>query len=167
MEQLSEYFNHFIDTPDGIKKLRELILTLAMQGKLVKQDPNDQSASELIVQIEKEKLRLIAEGKIKKAKPLPEISEDEVPYELPAGWEWVRLGTIASGFQYGTSRKSLKTGAVPFFEWAIFRMEKYVGRICNIQILMKILPNICCKKVIYYSTEQTAEIWWVKPVFFR
>ena len=82
----------------GIKKLRELILELAVRGKLVPQDPNDEPASELLKRIAVEKAELIKQGKIKKQKPLPEISEDEKPFELPMGWEWVRLGTIANIF---------------------------------------------------------------------
>jgi len=78
----------------GIKKLRELILELAVRGKLVPQDPTDLPASDLLEKITREKARLIKEGKIKKQKPLPEISEDEKPFELPAGWEWARIGDI-------------------------------------------------------------------------
>ena len=78
----------------GIKKLCELILELAVRGKLVPQDPSDEPASDLLKKIAKEKARLIKEGKIKKQKPLPEITEDEKPFELPEGWEWVRLGDI-------------------------------------------------------------------------
>ncbi|EPT0853024.1 restriction endonuclease subunit S [Escherichia coli] len=76
----------------GIKKLRELILELAVRGKLVPQDPNDEPASELLKRIAAEKAELVKQGKIKKQKPLPEISEEEKPFELPEGWEWVRLG---------------------------------------------------------------------------
>jgi type I restriction enzyme S subunit len=76
----------------GIKKLRELILELAVRGKLVPQDPNDEPASELLKRIAAEKAELVKQGKIKKPKPLPEISEEEKPFELPVGWEWVRLG---------------------------------------------------------------------------
>ncbi|EOA2972553.1 restriction endonuclease subunit S [Yersinia enterocolitica] len=75
----------------GIKKLRELILELAVRGKLVPQDPTDEPASELLKRIAAEKAELVKQGKIKKQKPLPEISEDEKPFELPMGWEWVRL----------------------------------------------------------------------------
>lgn len=76
----------------GIKKLRELILELAVRGKLVPQDPNDEPASELLKRIAAEKAELVKQGKIKKPKPLPEISEEEKPFELPEGWEWVRFG---------------------------------------------------------------------------
>ncbi|EPE4870167.1 restriction endonuclease subunit S [Salmonella enterica subsp. enterica] len=78
----------------GIKKLRELILELAVRGKLVPQDPNDEPASELLKRIAAEKAELVKQGKIKKQKPLPEISEEEKPFELPEGWEWVRLVEI-------------------------------------------------------------------------
>ncbi|EAA3086219.1 restriction endonuclease subunit S [Salmonella enterica] len=78
----------------GIKKLRELILELAVRGKLVPQDPNDEPASELLKRIAAEKAELVKLGKIKKQKPLPEISEEEKPFELPAGWEWIKISEI-------------------------------------------------------------------------
>ncbi|MBT3749720.1 MAG: restriction endonuclease subunit S, partial [Bacteroidetes bacterium] len=87
----------------GVKKLRELILDLAVHGKLVMQDPNDEPASVLLEKIATEKARLIKEGKIKKQKPLPEISEDEKPFGLPDGWYWTRLGEVTT---YGITEKS-------------------------------------------------------------
>lgn len=90
----------------GIKKLRELILELAVRGKLVPQDPKDEPASELLKRIAAEKADLVKQGKIKKQKPLPEISEDEKPFELPVGWEWQRLielGSWAIGSGFPTS----------------------------------------------------------------
>lgn len=92
----------------GIKKMRELILELAVRGKLVPQDPNDEPASELLKRIAAEKAELVKQGKIKKQKPLPEISEDEKPFELPEGWEWVRLGFITN---YGECDKAEPTDA--------------------------------------------------------
>ncbi|MGL5871844.1 MAG: restriction endonuclease subunit S [Xenococcaceae cyanobacterium] len=94
VDLLDKYFETAFAAPDGIKRLRELILTLAMQGKLVPQNPKDRSANELLKEIEAEKKRLIKEGKIKKSKPLSEITPDEIPYDLPESWEWVRLGNI-------------------------------------------------------------------------
>jgi len=91
---LEQHFDTAFAAPDGTKKLRELILTLAMQGKLVEQDPNDPPASQLLKEIEAEKKRLVKEGKIKAPKLLPEIKPEEVPYALPQGWEWVRLSKI-------------------------------------------------------------------------
>lgn len=101
MELLEQHFDTAFAAPDGIKKLRDLILTLAMQGKLVPQDPNDPPASQLLKEIEAEKKRLVKEGKIKAPKPLPEIKPDEVPYALSQGWVWVRLGDISEYIQRG------------------------------------------------------------------
>ncbi|HHK4215897.1 TPA: restriction endonuclease subunit S [Pseudomonas aeruginosa] len=87
--------------PNGIKKLRELILELAVRGKLVPQDPTDEPASELLKRITENKARLVAEGKIKRQKPLQEIAEDEWPFVLPVGWEWSRLGDVSEYIQRG------------------------------------------------------------------
>ncbi|MDB6253485.1 restriction endonuclease subunit S [Lactobacillus amylovorus] len=75
-------------------KLKQSVLQYAMEGKLVKQDPSDEPASELIKKIENEKAELIKEGKIKKNKKLPAITDDEKPFDIPDSWEWVRLGNI-------------------------------------------------------------------------
>lgn len=91
----------------GIKKLRELILELAVRGKLVPQDPNDEPASELLKRIAAEKAELVKQGKIKKQKPLPEISEDEKPFELPEGWELNRLGDLINVIN-GRAYKNMK-----------------------------------------------------------
>ncbi|EKN3512983.1 restriction endonuclease subunit S [Yersinia enterocolitica] len=96
----------------GIKKLRELILELAVRGKLVPQDPNDEPASELLKRIAAEKAELVKQGKIKKQKPLPEISEDEKPFELPSGWEWARLQDITSYIQRGKGPTYDENGTV-------------------------------------------------------
>ena len=89
--------------PGGVARLRELILTLAVQGKLVPQDPQDEPASALLARIAQEKQRLQAAGKIKKGKPLAAIAEVEKPFGLPAGWEWARLGEITN---YGATTKA-------------------------------------------------------------
>ncbi|MEI9856754.1 restriction endonuclease subunit S [Enterobacter mori] len=96
----------------GIKKLRELILELAVRGKLVPQDPSDEPASELLKRIAAEKAELVRQGKIKKQKPLPEISEDEKPFELPVGWEWVRLIDIMADIHYGYTASADETKEV-------------------------------------------------------
>ena len=79
----------------GVARLRELILTLAVQGKLVPQNPNDEPTSELLKRIRAEKDRLIAEGRIKRDKPLPPIAEDELPFKLPRGWNCARLDELS------------------------------------------------------------------------
>ena len=88
---------------ESISKLRQAILQEAVSGKLVPQDPKDEPASELLKKIKAEKEKLIRERRIKKEQYLPSISEEEIPYELPKGWSWVRLGD----YYY------LQTGATP------------------------------------------------------
>lgn len=77
-----------------VAELRQSILQSAVQGKLLPQNPEDESACELFERIQKEKDRLIKEGKIKKAPPLPEITKNEIPFEIPENWCWVRLGQL-------------------------------------------------------------------------
>ncbi|MGI2123864.1 restriction endonuclease subunit S [Shewanella baltica] len=99
----------------GIKKLRELILELAVRGKLVPQDVNDEPASVLLECIAAEKAQLVKEGKLKKQKPLPEISEEEKPFELPQGWEWSRVNELSKQVTDGVHHtpKYIESG-VPF-----------------------------------------------------
>ncbi len=76
--------------------LKNSILQLAIQGKLVEQREEEGTAKELIEKIQAEKKQLIKEGKIKKQKKLPEIKEDEIPFDIPDSWEWVRFGEVVS-----------------------------------------------------------------------
>lgn len=92
--------------PDQLKKS---ILQQAVQGKLVPQDPSDEPASVLLKKIAAEKQKLIKEGKIKKQKKLPAITEDEIPFEIPKGWEWVRLNTITYKIVDGTHHSPVNT----------------------------------------------------------
>jgi len=91
-----------------LSSLHQAILQEAVQGKLVPQDPDDEPASELLKKIKKEKEKLIKEGKIKKQKELPPISEDEIPYELPKGWVWCRLGDVCEKIHYGYTASAIK-----------------------------------------------------------
>jgi len=91
-------FHEFFNEVDNIKKLKETILQLAVQGKLTtgwrKEHSNVEPGSVLLERIKKEKDQLVREGKIKKQKPLLPITEEELPYELPEGWEWCRLQEV-------------------------------------------------------------------------
>ena len=92
------------------QELKSSILQLAIQGKLVPQRPEEGTAQELYAQIQQEKQRLIAAGKIKKEKPLPEITEDEKPFDIPESWMWVRLKNIASvlyGYPFDSTNTTL------------------------------------------------------------
>lgn len=93
--------------------LKEKILDLAMRGKLLEQDSADGNARQLLEEIKLERERLIKEKKIKKIKPLPEINKEEIPYEIPESWEWVRLGDILIKHVGGgtPSKKIRNTGA--------------------------------------------------------
>jgi len=100
-----------------LKKFRQQILQEAIEGKLTAdwraQNPDVEPASEMLKRIAAEKAQLVKDKKIKAQKPLPPITDEEKPFELPEGWEWCRLGNVAYGFQYGTSSKSAKTGDIP------------------------------------------------------
>lgn len=91
---------------EGIKKSREKVLQLAIEGKLVKQDENDTPASILLQEIKIEKERLIKEKKIKKEKPLPEITDEEKSFELPKGWCFSKLGNLSEKIHYGYTASS-------------------------------------------------------------
>lgn len=112
LEKLNKEF------PDQVKKS---ILQMAVEGKLVEQRPEEGTGEELFRKIQDEKAKLIKEGKIKKQKPLADITDDEKPFDIPDTWKWVRVGDVCVNFQYGTARKSEKKG------------EKIVLRMGNIQ----------------------------------
>ncbi|TQP40912.1 restriction endonuclease subunit S [Vibrio cholerae] len=94
--RISEHFDTLFTTEQSIDTLKQTILQLAVMGKLVAQDPNDEPAAKLLERIAEEKAQLVKEKKIKKQKALPPISEDEKPFELPNGWEWCRFGTLVN-----------------------------------------------------------------------
>ncbi|RUT78782.1 restriction endonuclease subunit S [Ancylomarina longa] len=110
---LQKHFSAFMNEQSNIKKLRETILQLAVQGKLTAnwraRHPElvsgSHSAKAVLKQIQKEKTQLIADKKIKKEKPLPAITADEIPYELPEGWEWCRLANLTRIITKGSSPK--------------------------------------------------------------
>ncbi|NOI53864.1 restriction endonuclease subunit S [Vibrio crassostreae] len=99
----------------GVKKLRELILELAVRGKLVPQDPNDEPASMLLERIAAEKAQLIKDKKIKKPKKLLALNDKDIPFRLPEGWEWSRVNELAKVVTDGVHHtpKYLENG-VPF-----------------------------------------------------
>ena len=90
--------------------MQKSLLQWAIQGKLVEQRPEEGTAEKLYQQIQEEKQRLVKKGKIKKEKPLPEIAEDEKPFEIPGSWKWVYVGSVCTNIQYGSSQKSSTAG---------------------------------------------------------
>jgi type I restriction enzyme S subunit len=104
----------------GIKKLRELVLELAVRGKLVPQDPNDEPASVLLERIATTKARLIEERATKNQQPLPEIEEDNRPFTLPSGWEWERLGNLfdiqdSRRIPVNSAERASRDGPYPYY----------------------------------------------------
>ena len=99
LDLLFPNFETLIRTPEDVARLNEAILQLAVQGKLVPQDPADEPASELLKRIRAEKRRLVKEGKIKEEDQLPRIAESEIPFELPNSWLWCRLGEVVESWR--------------------------------------------------------------------
>lgn len=105
--KLLSHFDRISDAPEAIPRLRRFILSLAVRGKLVEQDPRDEPASELLKRIQVEKAQLVKMGKIEEAQSLTAIDRTQAPYEIPLTWEWAPLGeTINSHLGGGTPSKS-------------------------------------------------------------
>lgn len=113
------------------QELKNSILQLAIQGKLVEQRPKEGTAEELFVRIQEEKKRLIKEGKIKKDKPLPEITEDEKPFDIPESWKWVRFGEVST---YSQRKEKVSVNDITDDMWSLDLedIEKDSGRIVNV-----------------------------------
>ena len=105
-EKLEQFNAKF---PEDMKKS---ILQYAIQGKLVEQRAEEGTGEELYQQIQTEKQHLIAEKKIKKEKPLAEISEDEIPFDIPESWKWVRWGNLSFSIQYGYNAPAKQAGRI-------------------------------------------------------
>ena len=103
LEQLNAKF------PDDMRKS---ILQYAIQGKLVEQRAEEGTGEELYQKIQEEKQRLIKDGKIKKEKLLPEITEEEIPFDIPVSWKWVRWGALSFSIQYGYNAPAKKDGRI-------------------------------------------------------
>lgn len=108
LETVFANFDKIIKTKEDIKDIRNLILSLAIKGKLVEQNQDDEKASELIKRIKAEKQRLIDEKVIKKEKPLPPIEDEEIPFDIPNNWEWVRLGELGNIFNGNSINEKVK-----------------------------------------------------------
>jgi type I restriction enzyme S subunit len=102
-QRISNHFDTILTTEHSIDQLKQTILQLAVMGKLVPQNPDDEPASELLKKIAKEKAKFVKEGKIKKQASLAEITDDEKTFELPKSWEWVRIGDASLFTEYGLS----------------------------------------------------------------
>lgn len=97
---------------DNLATLKSKIIDAGIQGKLTEQLPEDGNAEELYQQIQQEKLALEKAGKIKKSKPLPPISDEEKPFEIPDNWKWVRWGALSEQIQYGYIASAKDSGRI-------------------------------------------------------
>ena len=147
-EKLEQFNAKF---PEDMKKS---ILQYAIQGKLVEQRPEEGTGEELYQQIQTEKQRLTKEGKIKKEKPLPEIAEDEIPFDIPESWKWVRLSTIGITQTGNTPSKShpeyigidipfitpgdILNGQICYSNQALSLLGKEVARVCCAGSIMQV-----------------------------
>ena len=133
-DEISTELSHQLDT---VKKLRQTFLREAMQGKLTedwrKQNPDVESAIELLAKIKAEKEQLIKEKKIRKSKPLPPITQEEIPFKIPENWVWCRLGDLASIVRGGSPRpagdKRYYDGEIPFLK--VGDLTGYEGKFCD------------------------------------
>lgn len=108
-QRLAGHFGTLLTTEAAIDALKQTVLQLAVMGKLVPQDPNDEPASELLKRIAHERAQLETEGICKKSKLLPEVLAAEWPFDLPEGWSWERIGNYVLQTDYGLSEKTFPT----------------------------------------------------------
>lgn len=109
IEELLPYIDRYVASYESLEQvntefpedMKKSVLQYAIQGKLVEQRPEEGTAEELYRQIQTEKKRLTKEGRIKKEKPLPEIAEDEIPFDIPESWKWVRLSDLCKSISDG------------------------------------------------------------------
>jgi len=113
--------------PDQIKQLRQTVLNLAVRGKLVPQEAGDEPASELLKRIAAEKARLIKKGEVKKEKPLEAITDVIKPFDIPDGWEWVRLDVLTQLITKGSSPKWQGVNYASADEGLLFITSENVG----------------------------------------
>ena len=144
--------------PEDMKKS---ILQMAMQGKLVEQRLEEGTADELYEQIVAEKTQLIKDGKIKKEKPLPEITEDEIPYKIPSSWKWVRVGEIGSwsaGATPSRQHPEYYEGNIPWLKTGdlndgyIVDIPEFVGKIALEKTSLRLNPVGSVLMAMYGAT---------------
>lgn len=145
---LFEHFARLATAPDGIARLRELILQLAVQGKLGTQDEGDEPASVLLKKIQKEQTRLIKNGEIKRTDQFLTVDPEECQYEIPAGWEWTRLGTLVAD-----SKQDIVDG--PF--GSDLHSDEYVDSGVPVIRLQNVQRNQFLNKNIRFLTSDKAE----------
>lgn len=162
IEELLPYVDRYADAYEKLEQfnakfpedMKKSILQYAIQGKLVEQRPEEGTGEELYRQIQTEKQRLIKEGKVKKEKPLAEIAEGEIPFDIPESWKWVRLSTIGITQTGNTPSKShpeyigidipfitpgdILNGQICYSNQALSLLGKEVARVCCAGSIMQV-----------------------------
>lgn len=160
--RISEHFDTLFTTEQSIDQLKQTILQLAVMGKLVPQDPNDEPATKLLERIAEEKAQLVKEKKIKKQKALPPIANDEKPFELPKGWEWARIFDASLFSEYGSSEKTVTElpDGVPVLKMGDIQAGKVIlGEHQVVSAQIEDLPNLYLKfGDVLYNRTNSAEL---------
>ena len=147
--------------PEQIKQLRQTILNLALRGRLVQQNSDDEPASELLKRIQAEKERLIKKGTLRKEKPLPQVARDGAPFSVPTSWSWARIGTCSLLTEYGTSVKSDHSeNGVPVLKMGDIQGGRLVlGGQKKVPRLIDDLPQLFLKRFdLLYNRTNSAEL---------
>ncbi|HDZ9391183.1 TPA: restriction endonuclease subunit S [Vibrio cholerae] len=160
--RISEHFDTLFTAEQSIDQLKQTILQLAVMGKLVPQDPNDEPAAKLLERIAEEKAQLVKEKKIKKQKALPPIAEDEKPFELPNGWVWARIFDASLFSEYGSSEKTVTElpDGVPVLKMGDIQAGKVIlGEHQVVSAQIEDLPNLYLKfGDVLYNRTNSAEL---------
>lgn len=160
-QRMAEHFHILFTSEPSIDALKQTLLQLAVMGKLVPQDLNDEPASELLNRITQEKARLVAEGKLKKQKPLVEITEAERPFAIPGNWHWSRIGELALSTEYGLSEKTSDLqGGVPVLKMGDIQSgEVLLGEKMKVSKATEGLPELYLKSEdLLYNRTNSAEL---------
>ena len=147
--------------PEHIQQLRQTILSLAVRGKLVRQDPNDEPAPKLLKKIEYEKAQLISNGSLRYDRPLISIEEDATPFAIPANWCWARIGTCSLLIEYGTSVKSEHTeNGIPVIKMGDIQGGRIIlGGQKKVPYPIEDLPRLFLKRFdLLYNRTNSAEL---------
>jgi type I restriction enzyme S subunit len=130
LDMFIDQFSILMNVPNGVQKVEELILQLAVSGRLNTQDPSDEPASDLLKRINAEKQALIKAGKLKAQKPLPPVDEAEAPFEIPPSWVWTRLGEVGTwgaGSTPNRSNPSYYNGEITWFKSGELKTDVVYG----------------------------------------
>lgn len=179
-QRVADHFDMLIDRPESVDVLEQIVLQLAVRGLLVRQDSSEEPAAILIERIGDEKNRLVTNGKARKDKPLPPVTEDACPCALPEDWKWVRLGSVVSISTGKLDANAANTGGrFPFFTCSStplsidsysfdcsavllagngdFNLKMYSGKFDAYQRTYVIEPCLIELKFLYYSLKQGIE----------